>query len=143
MRFAPKSFIVLAFILFSAAFCSRSGAQAYSASCDIPFAFEMGTHHMSAGHYTITRGATGTFLRLQSATSSGYTLPIRDDDNVVSSDDRLVFTRVGGQSYLKELRRAHTSQFLEWPTSRAQKQQMLVQQTAPSTAVVALVKTQR
>ena len=142
MRSTLKLFVVFVFVLFSAACCVRSGAQAYSARCDIPFAFLAGNQSMEPGQYTVTRYHEGIVL-LQSRNSSTYQLPIMDDSAGSPTPDKLVFTRVGNQSFLREMRLSQSRVYLKWPVSRAQQQQMVMVETAPSTTTVALVRTPR
>lgn len=122
----------------------KSGAQQFGARCDIPFAFEIGSEHLEAGHYTILTGWNG-LVTFRGEKRSTFQLPIVDDDGTTATSDKLVFTRVGADYYLRDMRVSNQKSYLHWPVSKAQhRQQMLVRQdTAPSTTTVALVRAQR
>ena len=105
---------------------------------DIPFSFEDGGHQMPAGEYLIRKqsqsvlwlkgpGKTTDFVMVNSSTS------IRP-----AKRSRLVFEHTGDRYFLRRISAAGSTEGIECPRSRAQKQYLRAQNApAPSTVELA------
>lgn len=99
----------IALIVAFAAILAQPGVKAQSTGttviADIPFAFQIDSHHLPAGKYRIeTEGSDLLWVKGDSA--SGVMLVMKDHLNEPSRKSAVVFHHYGNQYFLREVRTA-------------------------------------
>ncbi len=112
------SILKFAASLFAAVLAITSTAPAAHAedlktTVNIPFAFELGSHHFDAGKYFIISSLDGRALSLQNGSNSGVTLTMWESNNKPSAAAKVVFHHYGDRYFLREVWGAGTNEYLK------------------------------
>jgi hypothetical protein len=136
--------ILLAIIFAGAPWSPASHAQDLecTVTVNVPFAFQNGSQHLSAGLYTI-RLSYQDVARIQGQSRSGFAMTRLDQDGQPSKTTRVVFSKYGDQYFLHEVwvegETTHTS-FLQ---SKQERVELSANRTAPTSVVVAALEPPR
>ncbi len=119
------SILKFAASLFAAVLAITSTAPAAHAedlktTVNIPFAFELGSHHFDAGKYSIISSLDGRALSLQNGSNSGVTLTMWESNNKPSAAAKVVFHHYGDRYFLREVWGAGTNEYLKCVDTRAE-----------------------
>jgi hypothetical protein len=98
-KFAAKMFAV---ILAAAPLTAASHAQIQSVSVNVPFGFETPSKHLPAGIYTVQMEEQHV-LQLRSKQASVMALYMPDMNRTVTEKGKVVFTKRGGQYFLRDI----------------------------------------
>ena len=107
---------------------SQAQAPAGQARIQVPFAFQVGTEHFAPGVYTVAMINQLT-LSVRGAGNSAFAAMKRDSNGNVASS-KVVFQRVGGQYFLREVWTAGGSAHLTAYETKAEKQALKTEQEA-------------
>jgi hypothetical protein len=69
---------------------------------NVPFAFENGSQHFTAGPYTIRMGSQN-MLMIRGKSRAGFAMTLFDEDSHPSKTTKVVFRRYGDQYFLYEV----------------------------------------
>jgi hypothetical protein len=100
-----KKLIVFALVVF-AGFCSGSSASAQDRQVrgQIPFGFTAGSARLSAGEYQITYEISGIVTLRNLEKGNSVKMLVSADRGVNDGTCKLIFSRYGGQYFLKQSR---------------------------------------
>jgi hypothetical protein len=136
-----SSLIASALAIGSLASTQFASAQISSAMAEvtIPFDFQNGSQALPAGTYRIVLASTH-LIRLQGSGSAGGFVFTHDATRShASKKGSMVFDRYGDKYYLHQIWTAGSTDGLECPKSRAEKESLQARNTqAPSTVELAL-----
>jgi hypothetical protein len=134
--------ILLAVTLAGAPLCPASHAQDPEGAVvvNVPFAFEYGSTHFTAGLYTI-RMESQNILELRGEKRSGFSMTRLDDDNRPSKTTKVVFRRYGVQYFLHEVWVEGETSHTSCMPSKAEKLEISLNRTAPTGVEVAVLAT--
>ena len=111
---------------------------------NVPFAFEVGSSHFAAGHYTIADLQDDRLLQVRGAGDVSLTPSKPEVANAPSSNTRVVFHQYGGKYFLAEIRTAGTREYVQCIESGAEKQvrknQVALNSTQPGGIQLAMVE---
>jgi hypothetical protein len=140
-KFRP---ILLAFIVAGATLSSASHAQVLEGAVivNVPFAFQNGSQHFTAGLYTIRMESQNTLI-IRGESSSGFAIPGFDKDSHPSETTKVVFRRYGDQYFIREVWVAGETNHTYFMPSKAEKLEIAANRTAPTGVVVAALETPR
>jgi hypothetical protein len=110
-------------------------AQSTKVAATVPFDFVAGDHAYPAGDYTI--GADGVVLKITNAEKTGLMLSQACESVTPSADTKLVFDRMGGSYFLRQIWVAGNSRGRELPRSHSEMQLALNQEKSDSVIVAA------
>jgi hypothetical protein len=124
--------IIAAFALFTVAtigMVTRVSAQEQTFQVTVPFAFTVGNRQLPLGNYRIETFGT-TQVRINNMEQSVFASTL-GNPGYRSEDEhkKLVFNKVGGQYFLKEIVSASTA--VEFPKSESEKRAETVLQQSP------------
>ena len=88
-------------VLFVASLAPRAYAQGTELRADIPFAFQYGSDHYAAGHYTISH-LSDRFIVLRSKSKAGAVM-VQPSYGAATTDGKLVFNRYGNRYFLEQI----------------------------------------
>ena len=134
-----SSMVACALMLGSLASTQFASAQSSTmAVVNIPFAFQTPTQTLPAGKYRVIE-QTNHLIRLQGSAAGGFVVTYDALKSKAPDHGYMVFVHRGGQYYLRQIWTAGSTQGLECPKSRAEKESMLAKNNeAPSTVELAM-----
>jgi hypothetical protein len=135
-----SSIITCALVLGSLAISQNAAAQESNGLADvnIPFAFQTANMALPAGHYRIDKTGTHLILLRGPDNKAEFVAMYNTSTTHASATGKLVFDRVGGNYYLREIWTANSTEGLECPKSRAEKASIVAKaDLVPSTTEVA------
>jgi hypothetical protein len=112
---------LFALVLTVATTAPAAHAQDLKTVVNIPFAFELGSHHFEAGKYTINSSLEGRAINLQNGSNSGVTLTMWDSNSKPSTGSKVVFHRYGNRYFLREVWTEGEDNHLKCVDDRAEK----------------------
>jgi hypothetical protein len=117
--------------------------QQMQVKVNVPFAFESGARHYTAGVYTVRMENQHTMV-IQGSSESGLAMAQVADDSQPAKKGKAVFQRHGNQYFLSEIWVAGKSEHLYFPGSKADsKLQIAGNGTAPTEVELAVLETAR
>ena len=132
---------VMTVVFFATA--SHAKAQDVRIKANVPFAFEDGLGHFTAGQYTI-RTENTHFLLLQGEKTSGYVVIPAGTESRSTTTGMLIFHRYGVRYFLSEVWMPDSSTHIVLPKSRAERHALLATNgTAPSNIELAMLQIPR
>jgi hypothetical protein len=132
-------FLTAALLLVTVAPASRAQNPNAIGAVNVPFAFETGHQHFAPGRYTIRMEST-SILSIHGAKNSGQVMARHEGDYQPASRGKLVFHRVGGQYFLREIWIAEKGGHLNVVKSKAERQkEIAADRTAPQSVELALL----
>jgi hypothetical protein len=98
-------------------------AQNNRAKAEIPFSFAVGNHVMPAGTYDVsTLNSSNLTISFDNWSAKAHAMVLGNPDQYNPSHaSELVFDRIGGQYFIREIRTANSSMNLDVPPSKAEK----------------------
>jgi hypothetical protein len=114
---------ICAAVLALASLSSTAGAQSHSPvlMANVPFAFEVGSHHFAAGRYTV-RMEADHIMSITGRSGSVTTMTMWDGQSKPSARSKIVFRNYGGRLFLHEVWSAGDRDHLLCTESKAEKQ---------------------
>jgi hypothetical protein len=88
---------------------------------DVPFEFQVGSSHLTAGRYVISNPER-ILLFVQGAKHSALTLSMREQNSTPVKVGKVVFHRYGNQYFLREVWMAGASERIDCPQSHAEQE---------------------
>ena len=136
--------ILLAITFAGAPLCPASHAQDLEGAVvvNVPFAFENGSQHFTAGLYSILMDDQ-RILAIHGESRSGFTLAWFQEDSHPSGTTKVVFLRYGDQYFLHEIWVAGESSHTYCLPSKAEEREMAADRVAPTGVVVAALEMPR
>jgi hypothetical protein len=136
--------LLLAVVVVGAPLSPASHAQDLEGAVvvNVPFAFENGSQHFTAGLYTI-RMESQYILNIRGESSSGFSMAEFDEDIHPSETSKVVFRRYGDQYFLREVWVEGETRHTYFMPSKAEKLEIAAAKTAPTPVVVAALETSR
>ena len=120
---------------------SHAQTNSPNLSVTVPFGFELGSHHLAPGTYTIARPFEN-ILAVRNRSDSGMNLT-RWEDSKPASAGKVVFHRYGNRYFLREVWPAMSAAHLECSESKQERQvrrsQIAVVLAAPKDVELALL----
>jgi hypothetical protein len=111
---------------------------------NVPFAFQNGSQHLSAGLYTISPSLQN-IVTIRGKLDSGFILVKFDEDQQPSKTTQVLFRKYGDQYFLHEIWAAGDTSHTYFPPSREEKAKlkMSANKTAPTSVVLAALEPPR
>jgi hypothetical protein len=109
---------------------------------NVPFAFQNGSQHLTAGLYTIGI-ESNNMLVIRGELRSGFALTLLDDDTHPSKTTRVVFRKYGDQYFLHEVWIEGESSHTSLLPSKVEEREIAANRTAPTGVVVAALEMPR
>jgi hypothetical protein len=107
---------------------------------NVPFAFQNGSQHFTAGLYTI-RIEDQHVMIIQGKSSSGFAISwLHEEDSLPSKTTRVVFQRYGDQYVLHEVWVTGETSYTYFLPSKAEKRELAANRDAPTGVVVAALE---
>jgi hypothetical protein len=99
-------------------------AQTTSIRIHVPFAFDAGSAHLSAGDYRVTKDAFFQFVVLEKEGGKAMFLSVSRpfSHSAVRVNGSLIFDKYGDQYFLRKFATPGTGEGYEWPMSRAERE---------------------
>ena len=123
---AALATIALGFVVSAVVPATHALAQGTKLRVTVPFDFQSGSTHLSAGTYTVGLDSQH-IMHIQGENSVSVSLSRGEDDHTQSSRSKLVFRKYGNQYFLREVWRAdqpeHQVLFISRAEYRVQKEQ--------------------
>jgi hypothetical protein len=132
---------LLAIIFAGAQWSPASHAQdrAGEVMVNVPFAFQNGSQHLSAGLYTISISYQN-IARIRGQSRSGFAMTGFDEDVQPSKTTRVVFRKYGDQYFLDEIWVAGDTNHTYFLPSKSERLEMSANRTAPTSVMVAALE---
>ena len=108
----------------------------------MPFAFQNGPQHFSAGRYTISMDSQNVAI-IRGASRSGVALAGFDEDIQPSKTTRVVFRKYGDKYFLHEIWVEGDTSHTYFPPSKQEKLEISANRTAPTNIKVAALEPPR
>jgi hypothetical protein len=136
--------ILLAIILTGAALSAASHAQDLEGTVivNVPFAFQNGSQHLSAGLYTISMDSQRVAI-IRGESRSGVAIAGFDEDPQPSKTTKVVFNKYGDQYFLHEIWVEGDTLHTYFPPSKQEKLEISANRTAPTSVEVAALQPHR
>jgi hypothetical protein len=136
--------ILLAIIVAGAQLSPASHAQDLEGSLivNVPFAFQNGSQHFSAGLYTMSM-IYQDLVRIRGKSGSGFTIAEFDKERQPSQTTKVVFRKYGDQYFLHEIWVAGDSRHTYFLPSKEEKLEISANRTAPTTVELAALERPR
>ncbi len=136
--------ILLAIVFAGASLSSASHAQDLENAVivNVPFAFQNGSQHLTAGLYTISMDYENV-ASIRGESASGFAITGSDEELQPSKTTKVVFRKYGDQYFLHEIWVAGDTSHTYFPTSKVEKREISSNRTAPTTVVVAALEPPR
>jgi hypothetical protein len=109
---------------------------------NVPFAFQNGTQHLSAGLYTISMDYEHVAI-IRGVSGSGVAIAQFDEDRQPSKTTKVVFHKYGDRYFLNEVWVAGDTGHTYLLPSKQEKVEISANRTAPSSVVVAALEPPR
>jgi hypothetical protein len=117
--------------------------QEMQAKVNVPFAFESGSKHYTAGVYTIS-GENQHVMLIRGASNSGLAMTRLDQDSQPAKKGKAVFQKYGNEYILSEIWVAGKSEHVQFLKSKAESQlQITAKMPVPTEVELALLETPR
>lgn len=136
--------ILLAIILAGAPLSPASHAQDLEGAVivNVPFAFQNGSQHLSAGLYTISISYQN-IASIRGESRSGLAMTGSDEDRQPSKTTRVVFLKYGDQYFLHQIWVAGETSHAYFLESKKERLETSANRTAPTSVVVAALEPPR
>lgn len=136
--------ILLAITLTGAPLSPASHAQDLEGTVivNVPFAFQNGPQHLSAGRYTISMDSQRIAI-IRAESRSGVALAAFDEELQPSKTTKVVFNKYGDQYFLHEIWIEGDTRHTYFPPSKQEKLEISANRTAPTTVEVAALQPSR
>ena len=136
--------ILLAIIFAGAPLAPASHAQDLEGKVivNVPFAFQNGSQHLSAGLYTISMSYQN-IASIRGESRSGFAMTGFDEDPQPSKTTKVVFRKYGDQYFLDEIWVAGETSHTYFLPSKAERLEISANRTAPTSVVVAALEPPR
>jgi hypothetical protein len=136
--------ILLAVVVAGAPLSLASHAQDLEGAVvvNVPFAFENGSQHFTAGLYTI-RMESQHVLLIRGESTSGFAMAGIDEGIHPSETTKVVFRRYGDQYYLREVWVEGETSHTYCMPSKVEQREIAAAKTAPTAVMVAALETSR
>jgi hypothetical protein len=136
--------ILLAIILTGAPLSPASQAQDLEGTVivNVPFAFQNGPQHLSAGSYTISMDSQRIAI-IRGESRSGVALAQFEEDGQPSRTTKVVFDKYGDQYFLHAIWVEGDTRHTYFLPSKQEKLEISANRTAPTSVVVAALETPR
>ena len=127
-----SSLIACALTIGTLASQSALAQSSTMAEVNIPFSFQMGSQTLPAGSYRILR-ESGYLVRLQGSDKAGGYVQMHDAIKLhAANNGSVVFDRYGNKYFLRQIWTAGSTNGLECPKSRAEKETLQAKNTQSS-----------
>jgi hypothetical protein len=136
--------ILLAIIFAGAPLSPASQAQDLESRVivNVPFAFQNGSQHLSAGLYTIGTSYQN-IASIRGASRSGFALTGLDEDSQPSKTTRVVFLKYGDQYFLNEIWVKGDTTHTYFLQSKRESVELSANRTAPTNITLAALESPR
>jgi hypothetical protein len=136
--------ILLAIIFAGAPLSPTSHAQDLESKVivNVPFAFQNGSQHLSAGLYTISTSYQN-IASIRGASRSGFALTGLDEDSQPSKTTRVVFRKYGDQYFLNEIWVKGDTTHTYFLQSKRESVELSANRTAPTNITLAALEPPR
>jgi hypothetical protein len=136
--------ILLAIIFAGALLSPTSHAQDLESKVivNVPFAFQNGSQHLSAGLYAISTSYQN-IASIRGASRSGFALTGLDEDSQPSKTTRVVFRKYGDQYFLNEIWVKGDTAHTYFLPSKRESVELSANRTAPTNITLAALEPPR